>query len=227
MIAPRREAAASERRAWPLSEFQRPGLRKESGPFCFFFHFGCAPALRRRIDAWRTRRGMCAAGNPPSCSETPPPTGGLAWGHSRSGRLESCSSSGEDAGFSTLQRGFVQRSALDAASLRAVRPRRSRAIPAHGAIEPKSLERSRLATQTGRNDWAAPEPVTGTFLVLHASLTQRSRVPACPAGGRGFESRTRRHQPKSPERSRFATQTGRNDWAAPEPVTGTFCFCSM
>jgi hypothetical protein len=39
---------------------------------------------------------------------------------------------------------------------------------------------------------------------------------------RGFESRTRRQNPKSRVRSRRATQTGRNDWAAPEPVTGTF-----
>lgn len=41
-----------------------PDSAKDPGLFVFFFHFGCAPALRRRIDAWRTRRGMCAAGNP-------------------------------------------------------------------------------------------------------------------------------------------------------------------
>ena len=53
----------------------------------------------------------------------------------------SCSSSGQDAGFSTLQRGFNSRT--------------RRQIP--------SRVRSRRATQTGRNDWAAPEPVTGTY----------------------------------------------------------------
>ncbi len=40
---------------------------------------------------------------------------------------------------------------------------------------------------------------------------------------RGFESRTRHQPPKSSraDASR-GLQTGRNDWAAPEPVTGTF-----
>ena len=47
--------------------------------------------------------------------------------------------------------------------------------------------------QTGRNDWAAPEPVTGIFMRLSICLVNSViRVPACLVGSRGFESRTRR-----------------------------------
>ena len=45
--------------------------------------------------------------------------------------------------------------------------------PAHDAINPKSRRRSRRATQTGRNDWAAPEPVTGIYF----SALRPVRVP--------------------------------------------------
>ena len=48
----------------PHSELQRPGFRNGSGPFVFSFHFGCAPALRRRKTSRCTRRGMCVAGQP-------------------------------------------------------------------------------------------------------------------------------------------------------------------
>jgi hypothetical protein len=131
---------------------------------------------------------MCAAGNPSTCSETPPPTGGLALGHSRSGSaFLSCSSSGQDARFSTLQRGFDART----------KP-----------VNPKSSERSRFATQTGRNDWAAPEPVTGTFVLRLVNSV--ARVPACPAGGRRFDSGTRRQS----TRSRAGTHAARRKPAA-------------
>ncbi len=43
--------------------------------------------------------------------------------------------------------------------------------------------------EIGRNDWAAPEPVTGWNECLVDSV---ARVPACRAGSRGFDSRTRR-----------------------------------
>ena len=202
-IVPCREATASDRRASRSLISRGPDSAKDPGLFVFLFHFGCAPALRRRIDAWRTRRGMCAAGNPPSCSETPPPTGGLARGHSRSGSdTRRVRPVVRTPGFHSGYAG---------------------SNPARDAKYPKSLERSRFATQTGRIHWAAPEPVTGTFC-CSCLVDSAARVPACPAGGRRFESGTGRHPPKSPERSRFATQTGRNDWAAPEPVTGTFYF---
>lgn len=41
-----------------------PDSAKDSGPSCLSFHFGCAPALRRRKTSRCTRRGMCAAGKP-------------------------------------------------------------------------------------------------------------------------------------------------------------------
>jgi hypothetical protein len=64
------------------------------------------------------------------------------------------------------QTDLVQRDAASDGMARAgVQPKWKsfRATPrrAHG---PESRVRSRTATQTGRNDWAAPEPVTGTFL---------------------------------------------------------------
>ena len=43
--------------------------------------------------------------------------------------------------------------------------------------------------EIGRNDWAAPEPVTGWNDCL---VNSAARVPACLAGSRGFDSRTRR-----------------------------------
>ena len=43
--------------------------------------------------------------------------------------------------------------------------------------------------EIGRNDWAAPEPVTGW---IECFVNSVARVPACLAGSRGFDSRTRR-----------------------------------
>lgn len=43
--------------------------------------------------------------------------------------------------------------------------------------------------EIGRNDWAAPEPVTGWNVRF---VNSAARVPACLAGSRGFDSRTRR-----------------------------------
>ena len=43
--------------------------------------------------------------------------------------------------------------------------------------------------EIGRNDWAAPEPVTGWNDCL---VNSAARVPACLVGSRGFDSRTRR-----------------------------------
>ena len=55
--------------------------------------------------------------------------------------------------------------------------------PARDAINPKSPERSRLATQTGRNDWAAPEPVTGTFVLL-LDVAKWSKASDCKSDGK-------------------------------------------
>lgn len=89
------------------------------------------------------RRGMCAARGPATCSESPRPTG-----RSRLGTAEVDSScrvrpAVQDSGFSFRQRGFDSRTRLHKQQTR--RRRRAHA---------STLE-------TGRNDWAAPEPVTG------------------------------------------------------------------
>ena len=49
-------------------------------------------------------------------------------------------------------------------------------------VNPKSRRRSRRATQTGRNDWAAPEPVTGTFC-FSLDVAKWSKAPDCKSGG--------------------------------------------
>ena len=51
------------------------------------------------------------------------------------------------------------------AATRGFQPCNAGSIPAHDANNLKSRRRSRRATQTGRNDWAAPEPVTGIILM--------------------------------------------------------------
>ena len=126
----------------PHSEFQRPGFRKGSGPFCFPSTSGVPPHSVVAQRSWCTRRGMCAAGNPASCSETPPPTGGLARGHSRSG--------------SRSHVVFVQLARTSGVSIRVMRVRVPHTTPI------KSRERSRSATKPaatiGRLRNPSPEP---------------------------------------------------------------------
>lgn len=45
--------------------------------------------------------------------------------------------------------------------------------------------------QTGRNDWAASEPVTDNL--FQVAIAQSGRAPVCRTGGRGIEARWRRH----------------------------------
>lgn len=96
--------------------------------------------------------------------------GMLAFGHSRSGLPDSsCSSSWlRTPGF---QSGYAGSNPARDTSARS--PRRAHASRA----------------ETGRNDWAAPEPVTGWNVRF---VNSAARVPACLAGSRGFDSRTRR-----------------------------------
>ena len=60
----------------------------------------------------------------------------------------------------------------------------------HATPEQRSPRRAHASrVEIGRNDWAAPEPVTGW---MHCLVNSVARVPACLAGSRGFDSRTRR-----------------------------------
>ena len=97
------------------------------------FHFGCAPALRRRKTSRCTRRRDVRGRPPASCSETPPPTGGLAWGHSRSGSF-TCRVrlAGQDAGLSHRGRGFKPRT-------RCHRPEVAQALTPRDANRPQRL----------------------------------------------------------------------------------------
>ena len=96
--------------------------------------------------------------------------GMLAFGHSRSGLLvSSCSSRRpRTPGFHSGNAGSNPARDTNSRS-----PRRAHASRA----------------ETGRNDWAAPEPVTGWNVCF---VNSAARVPACLAGSRGFDSRTRR-----------------------------------
>lgn len=102
----------------------------------------------------------------------------------------------EDTGLSIRERGFESRTR-------------------HQFRNPRRAHAS--GVEIGRNDWAAPEPVTGWIrwgcsstrgraaalqaagcrfdpchLHQHRLVNSVARVPACLAGSRGFDSRTRR-----------------------------------
>jgi hypothetical protein len=63
--------------------------------------------------------------------------------------------------------------------------------PAHDAST-RSLRRAHASeAEIGRKDRAAPEPVTG-WSFFSCLVNSAARVPACLAGSRGFNSRTRR-----------------------------------
>jgi hypothetical protein len=120
---------------------QRPGLHERSGLVACGLPLRVCPCTPAPPST-----SVCAAAGcvrpSASCSETPPPTGRLAPGHSRSGRP---------------------------------------------AMNPKSRVRSRRAMQTGRNDWAAPEPVTGNLVlprsawaVASAVVRRANRCPMAP-----------------------------------------------
>ena len=133
-----------------------------------------------------------------SCSETPPPTGGLAWGHSRSGSFMSCSSSWPGREVFNL----------------ATRVRVPHTAPA------KSRERSRSATKPaatiGRLRNPSPEPFCICFVSSEEehSPVQRGVAGSSPArgaksralgGGRSSMAEPRVVGPLTSVRSRSAT----------------------
>jgi hypothetical protein len=127
----------------------------------------CTPQPHHRVLVARDVRGLGLA----SCSETPHPTGCSRVGTAEvESRLMSRSSRGpRTPGF---QFGYAGSNPARDASTRS--PRRAHASRA----------------EIGRNDWAAPEPVTGwnpQRLVSSVGF----RAPAYEAGGRTFDSCTR------------------------------------
>jgi hypothetical protein len=130
----------------------------------------CTPPLH----PWCWQRGMCAFQRArTTCSETPRPTG-----RSRVDTAEVNSPSPNSCRVRLAGRGHRVFSP-------ATRVRLPHATPANRS--PRGAHAS--GAENGRNDWAAPEPVTG-WMCFVSSV---ARVPACPAGSRGFDSRTRRH----------------------------------
>lgn len=116
--------------------------------------------------------------------------GTLAFGHSRSG----------------FTRGPVAQQCREQPSLGANMSRSSRrprtpgfqsgnagSSPARDARTRNPRRAQASGAEIGRNDRAAPEPVTG-WILHHATCSVNSvaRVPACLAGSRGFDSRTGR-----------------------------------
>lgn len=78
---------------------------------------------------------------------------------------------------------------LDGRGHRAFNPGTRVRVP-HATPEQRSPRRAHASrVEIGRDDWAAPEPVTGWNVCFVNSV---ARVPACLAGSRGFDSRTRR-----------------------------------
>ena len=84
--------------------------------------------------------------------------------------------------------GFAQREALDAPQARAEGRGRSPSNPARDAKSTEAPSSSRFGVETGRKDWAAPEPVTGS----PCPGNSEARVPACLVGSHGFKSRSGR-----------------------------------
>jgi hypothetical protein len=114
-------------------------------------HFGCVHALRGHT-AWCWWPGMCAAQGLSHVQRDTTSDGMLAFGHSRSGlSVWSCSSRRpRTPGFQSGNAG--SKPARDTSSRSPYRAHASR-------------------VEIGRNDWAAPEPVTG-WICQVASLTQ-------------------------------------------------------
>lgn len=143
-------------------------------------HFGCVHALRCRV-TWCWRYGMCATLGQVTCSETPHPTGCSRLG---TAEVESMSRSSSWRRTPGVQSG-------DAGS-------EPHAMPE----QPGTPTSSRSGVEIGRNDWAAPEPVTGWMYCLVSSA--ENRAPACEAGGRTFESCTRYQHCRSSSMGRAA-----------------------
>lgn len=154
-------------------------------------HFGCVHALRgHATGCWWS--GMCAVLGQTTCSETPRPTG-----RSRLGTAEvepsPRNSAGRAAALQAAGRAFNQSPGAPTSMSRS--SRRPRTPPFQGGYagsnpardaRTRNLRRAHASgVETGRNDWAAPEPVTG-WITWGCSSTP-GRAAALQAAGYRFE----------------------------------------
>jgi hypothetical protein len=106
--------------------------------------------------------GMCATQGLSHVQRDTTSDGMLACGHSRSGNPVAFAWLAQDTGVSVRLRGFRSRTRCQ---------------------NNQKLPRSRSGVEIGRNDCAAPEPVTGW---IHCLVNSVARVPAYLAGSRGM-----------------------------------------
>lgn len=134
-------------------------------------HFGCVLSLRCRV-TWCWRCGMCATLGQATCSETPHPTGCSRLGTAEVDSFALVAQQAEQppckrqAARSNRRRGHQNKSCSSSwlrtpgfhsgyAGSNPARDTRTR--------NPRGAHASRV--EIGRNDWAAPEPVTGWNLL--------------------------------------------------------------
>ena len=134
-------------------------------------HFGCVLSLRRRV-TWCWRCGMCATLGQVTCSETPHPTGCSRLGTAEVDSFALVAQQAEQppckrqAARSNRRRGHQNMSCSSSW------PRTPGFHSGYAGSNPARDTRTRILhgahasrVEIGRNNWAAPEPVTGWNLL--------------------------------------------------------------
>ena len=148
-------------------------------------HFGCVLSLRCRA-TWCWRRGMCATQGLSHVQRDTTSDGMLAFGHSRSGSPSPSSISRQS--ICRRRHHHTGRVRLDGRGHHSfkvdTRVRIPHATPAQGTLVELTLRGGNRPQRLGG---------AGTRDRMDTSLVNSvARVPACLAGSRGFDSRTRR-----------------------------------
>ena len=131
-------------------------------------HFGCVLSLRCRA-TWCWRCGMCATLGQATCSETPHPTGCSRLGTAEVDIHRPRSSAGRAAALYAAGRAFEPSPRAPLDKSRSSRRTRTPLFqggyagsnPARDASARNPRRAHASGVEIGRNDWAAPEPVTG------------------------------------------------------------------
>ena len=175
----------------PSSDFSGARIPQGSGPFCFFRQSisGSRPPGREEARPWRA----CAC----KSAQRSFKTGCKA----RSGA------------------GWMLALPLHFGCAHALRHRKtSRCARCRDVRGPEPAHVQRDTASDGMTRaWTQPKWRSNNNVVF----VQQAKDAGLSSRQRGFESRTRRHQQRSSRADApRGLQTGRNDWAAPEPVTG-------